>query len=83
MTSCKDSLIQTLRNVTEEIVVGERWDNSLVGRVKTQLRHVLLRNNKSDAVVNVELVPSGLAVHIQFPSSRDTPRVLMFTVAFL
>ena len=81
MLSDKDSLIQTLRNAAEDIVVGERWDASLVGRVKTQLRHLLLRNNLSDAVITVQLVSAGLTMHIQFPSSKKAPRAMTFTVA--
>lgn len=81
MTSDKDSLIQSLRNAAEDIVVGERWDASLVGRVKTQLRHILLRKNLSNAVIDVQLISAGLIVHIIFPSSREGPRTVRFTIS--
>ncbi|MEC7988159.1 MAG: hypothetical protein VX278_23535 [Myxococcota bacterium] len=79
-TDREDDLETEIRYAIEDAVIGERLDSSLIGRVKTVVRAILLRRGLGAARTQVELSGTGLNVRITLPP--NVPRVRMIRLSF-
>ena len=76
----KQELKTELRSAIEDAVIGERLDDSLVGRVKTVARAILLRHRLAKAQIHVSCNKEGLSIQIILPEKG--PRVGMIQLSF-
>ena len=76
----EDDLETEIRYAIEDAVIGDRLDSSLIGRVKTVIRAILLRRGLGAARTQVELSDVGLNVRITLPP--NVPRVRVIRLSF-
>ena len=76
----QEALKIEIQHAIEDAAIGERLDASLIGRIKTVSRAILLRHGLKEARIQAELVREGLQVKIILPSQG--PRVGVIHLSF-
>ena len=76
----EEALKTEIRHAIEDASIGERLDKSLLGRVKTVSRAILLRHGLKEARIHAELASEGLKVQIVLPAQG--PRVGVIHLSF-